>query len=183
MSKLEHAAYNVLKVMLVVVLIMLIAIVGRTKAQDVPQVSTGFTVSCQSGDPSRIYFLVESDGVEDYSVSVFPESVPMSIPTTFTTHVGKYLLGWLDGSNLNLEVHFTNSQGFDAVMPIQPDYFAWCDHDDEQPIPEPSTDVPDVVVDAPVCEHSAVDYGTGRAYCYTDADLGPIGQIPIPPAP
>lgn len=184
MENMSKAVRNVLIVMIAVIIL---GVVAKTSAQDdVPQVYTSFTVSCQNGSPDHIYILAESNGVETYTVSTYPGSVAMSIPVQFTTHEGKYLLGWFDGSSLNMEIHFTNADGFDAVMPIQPDYFTWCDHDDETPIPTPAPDATaEPVVDAPQCKASAVNQATGHAYCY-DPDAQPQNLdgavVPVPPA-
>lgn len=159
-----------------VILVLWIILALATRQVDAQDVNTGFTVSCESGDPAHVIFIVTSDGVEDYSFSVFGESGQTTIPSHFTTHIGVYELGWLDASSLNLEAHFTNSFDMDAVYPINPDYFTGCDHDavldpvEEVPVSQPETPA--------ICVASAIDGSTGRAYCFVPSASG---IIPIPP--
>lgn len=167
-------------VLVVMILVMIVGVVAKVSAQDEPeQVWTGFTVSCQSGDPARIFFLAESNGVEHYTLSMVGVAPFFtSIPLEFDTQVGKYLIGWVDNSAGNIEqVVFTNQDGLSGAMPLAADYFTWCDHDDVTEIPTPAPDEP--MYEAPLCLAKAWRSDDNSYYCYTPV---PSGVVPLPPA-
>lgn len=138
----------------------------------------GFTVACWS-KPDKLVLIVTANEPEHYKFSTYPVSAVTNIPAELDTHYGKYVLGWLDTTNGITEVHFTVSAGNDGLLDLRTDYMPFCDHDFQEPAPEPETTPEPEPIVTNVCPASSIDQSTGKVYCY---EPQPNGIVPIPPA-
>ena len=138
MSK-RNATQVFLIVLLELLLIFCIGAFYKAKAQDIPPVSVNFTVSCQS-TPDNVIVLVEADGADTYGFYANGTApIQTDVPSTFTTHVGKYVLGHVNNAYGNIiDIHFTK-EGFDGALPAS-DFQTFCDPGYPVINPEPTNE-------------------------------------------
>lgn len=167
--------------------IVFFAALSPSKAQGY---GTGFLISCESESYARIKIVVDSNEYEQYSIAT-NGGITTTIPETFTTHPGKYVLGEIDATfGMGSNVYFVSKDGSSGLLTITPDYLLFCDHDDfrmfsddrENPgseaTSEPSVEATPTPYSPQSCSSFSIDGSTGKIYCFI---ARPDGVIPLPP--